>query len=138
MRNPIATAAPASAQAPERGFENLKTYCSGDAVTFCSGKAPDSPEMDACFRTNMTRSEVLPACDHGLQGRKRQVVFAPYSPDETCDFGRDIMKATEDGYEPSNPTGTSISGLGAGRFCKMAAPVAERCVWAEVTPANRW
>jgi hypothetical protein len=45
----------ASAQAPKRGNEDLKTYCSGDAVTFCSGKDPDSPEMDACFKANMSK-----------------------------------------------------------------------------------
>ncbi|KZB98983.1 hypothetical protein AU375_04786 [Methylobacterium radiotolerans] len=47
-----AVAAP-DASAPKRGNENLRTYCSGDAVTFCSGKDPDSPEMDACFERNM-------------------------------------------------------------------------------------
>ncbi len=51
----VAIAAPASAQAPKRGNEDLKTYCSGDAVTFCSGKDPDSPEMDACFKVNMDK-----------------------------------------------------------------------------------
>ena len=39
----------------KRGNKDLKTYCSGDAVTFCSGNDPDSPEMDACFKTNMDK-----------------------------------------------------------------------------------
>jgi len=43
------------ASAAERGNKDLKTYCSGDAVTFCSGKDPDSPEMDACFKANMDK-----------------------------------------------------------------------------------
>ncbi|MCJ2086393.1 3',5'-cyclic-nucleotide phosphodiesterase [Methylobacterium sp. E-005] len=37
----------------KRGNKDLKTYCSGDAVTFCSGEDPDSPGMDACFKKNM-------------------------------------------------------------------------------------
>ena len=51
----IAIVVPASAQTPKRGNEDLKTYCSGDAVTFCSGNDPDSPEMDACFKKNMDK-----------------------------------------------------------------------------------
>ena len=53
----IAVAAPAiaapDASASKRGNQDLRTYCSGDAVTFCSGNDPDSPEMDACFKKNM-------------------------------------------------------------------------------------
>ena len=51
----VAIAVPVSAQAPKRGNQDLKTYCSGDAVTFCSGNDPDSPEMDACFKKNMDK-----------------------------------------------------------------------------------
>ncbi|SDO55971.1 hypothetical protein SAMN05216360_12736 [Methylobacterium phyllostachyos] len=55
----IAVAAPAlaapDAPASKRGNKDLKTYCSGDAVTFCSGNDPDSPEMDACFKKNMDK-----------------------------------------------------------------------------------
>lgn len=55
----IAVAAPAlaapDASASKRGNKDLKTYCSGDAVTFCSGNDPDSPEMDACFKMNMDK-----------------------------------------------------------------------------------
>jgi hypothetical protein len=51
----IAIAAPASAQAPKRGNQDLETYCSGDAVTFCSGKNPDSPKMDACLKTSVDK-----------------------------------------------------------------------------------
>ena len=53
----IAVAAPVLAapdpSASKRGNKDLKTYCSGDAITFCSGNDPDSPEMDACFKKNM-------------------------------------------------------------------------------------
>ncbi|MCJ2132471.1 3',5'-cyclic-nucleotide phosphodiesterase [Methylobacterium sp. J-026] len=43
--------------APEttRGNKDLKTYCSGDAVTFCTGNDPNSPEMDACFQKNIDK-----------------------------------------------------------------------------------
>lgn len=55
----IAVAAPVlaapDASASKRGNKDLKTYCSGDAVTFCSGNDPDSPEMDACFKKNMDK-----------------------------------------------------------------------------------
>lgn len=47
-----ALAAP-DAAASKRGNADLRTYCTGDAVTYCSGKDPDSPEMDACFQKNM-------------------------------------------------------------------------------------
>ncbi|MCJ2050483.1 3',5'-cyclic-nucleotide phosphodiesterase [Methylobacterium sp. J-070] len=43
------------ASASKRGNKDLKTYCSGDAVTFCSGNDPDSSEMDACFKKNMDK-----------------------------------------------------------------------------------
>ncbi|MCJ2068562.1 3',5'-cyclic-nucleotide phosphodiesterase [Methylobacterium sp. J-030] len=47
----------AAVAAPEttRGNKDLKTYCSGDAVTFCTGNDPNSPEMDACFQKNMDK-----------------------------------------------------------------------------------
>ena len=51
----IAIAAPASAQAPKRGNADLQTYCAGDAVTFCAGIDPNSPQMDACFKANMSK-----------------------------------------------------------------------------------
>ena len=55
----VAVAVPAlaapGASASERGNKDLKTYCSGDAVTYCSGNDPDSPEMDACFKKNMDK-----------------------------------------------------------------------------------
>ena len=55
----IALAGPAiaapDASASKRGNGDLKTYFSGDAVTFCSGNDPDSPEMDACFKANMSK-----------------------------------------------------------------------------------
>ena len=47
----LAQAAPEST----RGNKDLKTYCSGDAVTFCTGNDPNSPEMDACFQKNMDK-----------------------------------------------------------------------------------
>lgn len=50
----IALVVPASAQSA-RGNRDLKTYCSGDAATFCSGEDPGSPEMNACFKKNMKR-----------------------------------------------------------------------------------
>ena len=48
-----ALTAPASAQAPERGNADLQTYCAGDALAFCAGIDPNSPQMDACFKKNM-------------------------------------------------------------------------------------
>ncbi|QEE41280.1 MULTISPECIES: 3',5'-cyclic-nucleotide phosphodiesterase [unclassified Methylobacterium] len=53
----LALTAPAlgalDASTSKRGNKDLKTYCSGDTVTFCSGNDPDSPEMDACFKKNV-------------------------------------------------------------------------------------
>ena len=68
----IAVAAPAlaapDASASGRGNKDLKTYCSGDAVTFCSGNDPDSPEMDACFKKNM--SQMSPNCRRAIDAYK--------------------------------------------------------------------
>lgn len=54
---------PASA-APERGNADLKRYCTGDALTFCAGLDPNSPEMDACFKTH--RRELSENCRRAI------------------------------------------------------------------------
>lgn len=51
----VALAVPASARAPQGGKQDLKTYCSSDAATFCSDKDPGTSEMDACFKKNMSK-----------------------------------------------------------------------------------
>ncbi|MBP1183553.1 3',5'-cyclic-nucleotide phosphodiesterase [Methylobacterium sp. PvR107] len=51
----IVIAAPASAQALNRGNQELQTNCAGDAIAFCSGIDPNSPQMDACFKKNMSQ-----------------------------------------------------------------------------------
>lgn len=50
--------------APERGNADLKKYCSGDAVTFCSGRDPNSKEMDACFKTH--RADLSENCRRAI------------------------------------------------------------------------
>ena len=65
----IAVAVPASARAPQRGKQDLKTYCSGDAATFCSDKDPGSPEMNACFKKNM--SKLSEGCRRAITTYKR-------------------------------------------------------------------
>jgi len=55
-----ASAAPES----KRGNADLKKYCSGDAVTFCSGTDPDSKEMDACFKKH--RAELSENCRRAI------------------------------------------------------------------------
>lgn len=62
LKNLIATipllvlaVAPVSAAAPKHGNQDLKRYCSGDAATFCSDVDPGGPEMNACFRRNMSK-----------------------------------------------------------------------------------
>jgi hypothetical protein len=45
----VPTTLPALATS-ERGNEDLRRYCAGDATTFCGGVAPDGKEMDACFK----------------------------------------------------------------------------------------
>ena len=50
--------------APERGNADLKKYCTGDAVTFCSGLDPNSKEMDACFKTH--RAELSENCRRAI------------------------------------------------------------------------
>ena len=64
-----AFAAPASAQAPERGNADLQTYCAGDALAFCAGIDPNSPQMDACFKKNM--SQMSPNCRRAIDAYER-------------------------------------------------------------------
>lgn len=65
----IAIAAPASAQAPSRGNADLETYCAGDALQFCAGIDPNSPQMDACFKKNM--SQMSPNCRRAIDAYER-------------------------------------------------------------------
>ena len=51
----IAIAATASAQTLGRGNADLETNCAGDALQFCAGINPNSSQMDACFKKNMSR-----------------------------------------------------------------------------------
>ena len=64
-----ALAAPASAQAPERGNADLQTYCAGDALAFCAGIDPNSPQMDACFKKNL--SQMSPNCRRAIDAYER-------------------------------------------------------------------
>lgn len=64
----VAIAVPASAQAPKRGNADLQTYCAGDAITFCAGIDPNSPQMDACFKKNM--SQMSPNCRSAIDAYK--------------------------------------------------------------------
>lgn len=47
----LASLVPARA---ERGNEDLKKYCTGDATTFCGDVDPSSKAMDACFEKHRT------------------------------------------------------------------------------------
>ena len=67
-----ALGAPEAAR-PKRGNADLKTYCSGDALTYCGDIDPDSREMEACFKTH--RAELSENCRRAVtayeaQGRK--------------------------------------------------------------------
>ncbi|MCJ2124767.1 3',5'-cyclic-nucleotide phosphodiesterase [Methylobacterium sp. J-077] len=64
----IAIAIPASAQAPKRGNADLQTYCAGDAIAFCAGIDPNSPQMDACFKQNM--SQMSSNCRRAVEAYK--------------------------------------------------------------------
>ncbi|CAO4157317.1 3',5'-cyclic-nucleotide phosphodiesterase [Methylorubrum extorquens] len=49
----FAATLPASARPrTERGNEEVRRYCTGDALTFCDGIDPGSLKMDACFKTH--------------------------------------------------------------------------------------
>jgi hypothetical protein len=64
----IASAATASAQTESRGNADLQTNCAGDALQFCAGIDPNSPQMDACFRKNMSR--MSPNCRRAIDAYK--------------------------------------------------------------------
>lgn len=65
----FAIAAPASAQAPGRGNADLQTNCAGDALQFCAGIDPNSPQMDACFKKNMSR--MSPNCRRAIDAYEK-------------------------------------------------------------------
>jgi hypothetical protein len=64
----VAIAVPASAQAPNRGNADLQTNCAGDALALCAGIDPNSPQMDACFKKNMSR--MSPNCRRTIDAYK--------------------------------------------------------------------
>ena len=51
----LAFTLPAAAQQSKRGNETLKKYCTGDYLTYCGDFAPDTPELNACFKQNKTK-----------------------------------------------------------------------------------
>ena len=55
-----AVALPAAAQAQGQGQEIFRQYCTGDYMRLCSQYDPDSPQVDQCFRANMT--QLTPQC----------------------------------------------------------------------------
>lgn len=61
---PLAIASASAAPQGERGNADLKKYCSGDAVSFCSGIDPGSTEMDACFEKH--RAELSENCRRAI------------------------------------------------------------------------
>ena len=65
----ITITAPASAQAAERGNADLQTYCAGDALAFCAGIDPNSPQMDACFKKNM--NQMSPNCRRAIDAYEK-------------------------------------------------------------------
>ncbi|WP_246696905.1 3',5'-cyclic-nucleotide phosphodiesterase [Methylobacterium planeticum] len=48
----------------KRGNENLRKYCTGDALSFCSGIDPDDKKMDSCFKEH--RSELSENCRRAI------------------------------------------------------------------------
>lgn len=65
----IAIAAPAAAQAPTRGNADLQSNCAGDAIAFCAGIDPNSPQMDACFKRNM--GQMSPNCRRAIDAYEK-------------------------------------------------------------------
>jgi len=61
---PFVVASASAAPESKRGNDDLKKYCSGDAVTFCGGIDPDSKEMDACFKKH--RAELSENCRRAI------------------------------------------------------------------------
>ncbi|QEE41279.1 MULTISPECIES: 3',5'-cyclic-nucleotide phosphodiesterase [unclassified Methylobacterium] len=64
----LAIAGPASAQVPNRGNADLQTNCAGDSLAFCAGIDPNSPQMDACFKKNLSR--MSPNCRRATDAYK--------------------------------------------------------------------
>ena len=50
--------------AAKRGNDDLKRYCTGDAMTFCGNVDPDSKAMDACFEKH--RKEMSENCRRAI------------------------------------------------------------------------
>lgn len=50
--------------------EALKRYCTGDYMEHCSEHQPNTPELEACFRTNMKL--LTPGCSSAITAYKRE------------------------------------------------------------------
>ena len=50
--------------APAANRETLKQYCTGDYLNYCSDYAPDSAEVNACFKQNKAR--LTPNCQAAI------------------------------------------------------------------------
>ncbi|CAO4151642.1 3',5'-cyclic-nucleotide phosphodiesterase [Methylorubrum extorquens] len=61
----LAATLPASARPrAERGNEEVRRYCTSDALTFCDGIDPGSRKMDACFKKH--RAELSSGCRRAI------------------------------------------------------------------------
>ena len=58
-----ATAAPSDEMTPE-DKSALTQQCSGDFTTFCGDLDPDGPEVQACFKRNI--SKLSPGCQAAI------------------------------------------------------------------------
>ncbi|WCS28890.1 3',5'-cyclic-nucleotide phosphodiesterase (plasmid) [Methylobacterium sp. NMS14P] len=65
----VTIVAPTLAQAPNRGNADLQTNCAGDALAFCAGIDPNSPQMDACFKKNLSR--MSPNCRRAIDAYEK-------------------------------------------------------------------
>lgn len=55
---------PATAQQQDAMAGKLKTFCASDYARLCADMDPKDPEVEACFRKNL--SEVSPGCQAAI------------------------------------------------------------------------
>lgn len=63
-------AALAAPSVPDADKAVLKKQCTGDYMTYCGNFAPDSAELAACFKTNMTK--FTPGCQAAVTAYEKK------------------------------------------------------------------
>lgn len=66
----VAASAAQPAMMSDADKATFKKYCTGDYLSYCGDLAPNSPEVTACFKANMTK--LAPDCRTAINAFQRK------------------------------------------------------------------